>query len=280
MSPLAKVFVVVNLILSVAFFGSSATLFATRVNWREKALDFEKKAKEELTNLKEKYESQGSRLVELNNQHKALNINFNSLTTEKAKIEGNLQETKTKLSAAEMRNETLHNTNLDLNKSIDNLKTNVTNLTTLVETLRKEADSAKTVAENATTQYSRIRVDLDSLNQEHSKTLIQLADVSGKLKTAQLQLENAKLSGIPIGPETVAPPIDAVVQAVDGEMVVLSVGQNQQVRMGYEFTVYRGNQFVGKVKVIKVYDDLSGAQILYTNQGEEVQAGDRAATQI
>jgi len=79
-----------------------------------------------------------------------------------------------------------------------------------------------------------------------------------------------------------APPIDAVIQAVKNEdkLVVLSVGKDQKVQEGYQFTVYRGDKFVGKVQVIKVYDDLAGARVLYTQDGEAIQVGDQAATQL
>jgi hypothetical protein len=79
-----------------------------------------------------------------------------------------------------------------------------------------------------------------------------------------------------------APPIPAVVSAVDStrKIVVLCVERTSKVREGYEFTVYRGAKFVGKVKVVMVHEALVGARILYTNEKELVQVGDLANTQI
>lgn len=74
-------------------------------------------------------------------------------------------------------------------------------------------------------------------------------------------------------------PIDAVVQAVgksEDKIVVLSVGRSDKVREGFEFTVLRDDRFVGKVKVIKVYDELCGARILFTKDGETIRQGDKA----
>ena len=81
---------------------------------------------------------------------------------------------------------------------------------------------------------------------------------------------------------SMAPPIDAVVQAVEASrgLVVLSVGSDQKVHEGYQFIIYRGDKFLGKAQVIKVYADLCGARILYTQMGESIQAGDQAATQL
>src|SRR5436309_74292 len=87
MSPLAKLFVVVNLLLSLAFFGSSATLFATRVNWKQEALNFRKDANDKLADLKKSYEAQGTRLLALNSDKDRLNGAVNALTTEKRTLE-------------------------------------------------------------------------------------------------------------------------------------------------------------------------------------------------
>jgi hypothetical protein len=78
------------------------------------------------------------------------------------------------------------------------------------------------------------------------------------------------------------PPIPAVVSAVDlkKNLAVLNVDSERKVRLGYEFTVYRKDKFIAKVKVIKVIDDLAGVRILYMNEGESVQIGDEANTQI
>ena len=79
-----------------------------------------------------------------------------------------------------------------------------------------------------------------------------------------------------------APPIDAAVLAVknDDRLVVLDVGDDQKVKAGYEFTVYREDHFIGKVKVIKVFKDMSAARILFLQENEEIKIGDKAATQI
>jgi len=79
----------------------------------------------------------------------------------------------------------------------------------------------------------------------------------------------------------IGPPIDAVVQAVRSEerLVVLSVGTDQKVREGFQFTIYRRKKFVGKVQVIKVYEDVAGGRILFTQRGESIQVGDQATTQ-
>jgi hypothetical protein len=80
----------------------------------------------------------------------------------------------------------------------------------------------------------------------------------------------------------VAPPIDALVEEVDVELklVVLSVGKIDEVKEGYEFTIYRSDKFIGKVRVHKVYERLAGGRVLFTATGAQIQQGDQATTRI
>jgi hypothetical protein len=76
------------------------------------------------------------------------------------------------------------------------------------------------------------------------------------------------------------PAIEAVVEAVkaNDRLVVLSVGKDQQVHEGFEFTIYHRDKTVGTVQVTKVYENLCGARILSTAPGETIRIGDKAAT--
>ncbi|MBI4604137.1 MAG: SUMF1/EgtB/PvdO family nonheme iron enzyme [Planctomycetes bacterium] len=78
------------------------------------------------------------------------------------------------------------------------------------------------------------------------------------------------------------PAIDGVIAAVDLKegLVLLDAGADQGIKVGVEFIVYRANQFIAKVQVLKVYDDLSGAKILYTLEGAEIKVGDKATTRL
>ncbi len=282
MSPLAKIFVVVNLILSVAFFGSSATLFATRVNWKQEAIKFKTEADNLLKEREEKYKAQATRLQDLSREHAKLQSDFSGATADKIKVEGNLQETKTKLASADLRIDTEVKEKTQLNSRLQGLEKNNTDLGARVDELNKLAEDAKAAKEKAVTDMTRYRVDLDKSNEQLSKTRIELTDLNSKLDKADMQLAAAKAAGFDVDLANAYPPIDAIVEAVKGEdkLVVLSVGRDQKVQEGFEFTIYRGDRFVGKVKVTKVYENLAGARILFTNEGESIQIGDKAATQI
>ena len=63
-------------------------------------------------------------------------------------------------------------------------------------------------------------------------------------------------------------------------VVVLSVGAADGVKVGYRFTVYRGEEYVGKVEVIQVLDDMSYARVLADWTRKEIRADDDASTRV
>ena len=61
-------------------------------------------------------------------------------------------------------------------------------------------------------------------------------------------------------------------------LVLLSVGRQDNVQEGYEFTIYRGTRFIARVKVEKVLPDLCGARVIF--EVAKIQRGDLAATRL
>jgi len=282
MSPLAKVFVLVNFVLSVAFFGSSATLFATRTNWREEALRYKKDSENELERVRESFKKQGGRLVDLAKNYEKLMVNYNTVSAEKIKLETTLTEARGELAKAHNRIDTEVKRGTQLDSRVQDLDKKNGDLLQRRDQALKEAGDAKAQMEVATNEMQRSRLDLHKANERHSKTLIALNELTEKAQTMEFQLQALAKAGVDVDLIGSPPPIDAVIQAVNKEgLVVLSVGREQKVQEGYEFTVYRGDHFVGKVKVIKVYDELAGARVLYTaSDNDVIQVGDKAATQL
>ena len=57
---------------------------------------------------------------------------------------------------------------------------------------------------------------------------------------------------------------------------MLSLGSQQNVKPGYQFTVSRGEQYVAKVQVDRVYPDMCSAKIVPGMQKSEIQVHDEA----
>jgi hypothetical protein len=92
-------------------------------------------------------------------------------------------------------------------------------------------------------------------------------------------MANLARNGIPVDDYSI-PRIEGFVEVVRAadRLVVLSVGKDQNVMPGYVFSVRRGPEYIGKVEVIEVYDDLSGARITYVDGSQEIAPGDQVET--
>jgi len=266
----------------LVIFGSSTTLIDTLVNWKQEVLNFRKDANDKHAELKKSNEAQGTRLLALNSEKDRLNGAVNALTTEKRTLEAANSAAQSQIANGENRIQTEVKEKTTLLSTQQSLQKDNTELTMLLETARKDAEEAKQAKELAVNDMTRMRLDLEKATDQYSKQLIEFNTLRSKSETMELQLAAAEKAGLDLGRISTEPAIDAVVQAVaeDKKLVVLSVGRDQKVQEGFKFTVYRGDRFVGKVQVVKVYEDLAGARILFSQENEAIQIGDKAATQL
>jgi hypothetical protein len=78
------------------------------------------------------------------------------------------------------------------------------------------------------------------------------------------------------------PKIDGHVVGVSKtvNLVVISVGEEDGVRVGFEFTVHRGNAFVGKLIVEKVFPKQAACRVLLDMTKDRVREKDRVSTHV
>lgn len=280
MSALAKVFVVLVFVLSVIFFGASATLFKVRIDWKAAYIDLENQSKErfkeleeQISSLRKLHDSNVQTITQLKLTQDQLSQLLKTCQSDLAVEKKNVQIAKEQVAAANTLSQQL----------ALNLKTVEEDRSKLRESLaqaEQARDTASQEAAKAKEERDAMRVDLDAVQIALHEARAALKDTSERLDTANLVISMYEKTVGPLG--EALPPIDAIVKAVDPELrlVVLSVGQEDNVREGYRFTVYRGDRLVGTVKVDRVFSNLCGATVEWTQKGEEVKIGDRATTRI
>ena len=287
MSALAKVFVVFVFLLSILFFGTSATLYLTREDWATNYDTYKAAVEVKVSELEsrnndlkgERDDLQDAlRLVSEDELAKAgtiksLNIELASKDAQIAKIEAERSESINAKTATDNVNASLVSQN--------------NTLTTQLSEAHDKRDSAIGAGKVANAEKFRMKRDLDATTQELHEARVEFSSLSEKFDSLELAYGavekklgkdgvEAILSGL------VSPPIDALVEEVDSnlKLVVLSVGRQDEVKEGVEFTIYREDKFVGKVRVNKVYENLAGARVLFTAEGSDIRQGDRATTRI
>ena len=81
-------------------------------------------------------------------------------------------------------------------------------------------------------------------------------------------------SAVPVGP-VVKSPIYGKIKKIRDDLAAISVGSADGVKDGMEFTVYRGSQYLGKLKVTKVRTNESAGTLGHVEG--TIQPGDDVA---
>ena len=127
----------------------------------------------------------------------------------------------------------------------------------------------------------KTQVELVSLKKENLRLKQELRQYSRIIR--QLVDHGVPVREIVFAGEARPPkPIHAKVTAVRPEVtvVMLSVGSDDGVKEPYRFTIYRGERYIGKVEVTKVFADTSAAKVLPDWMKEEIREGDDASTSV
>ncbi|MCE9584516.1 MAG: hypothetical protein K8T20_18665 [Planctomycetes bacterium] len=112
----------------------------------------------------------------------------------------------------------------------------------------------------------------------------QLVAVSRSKNEIEEQLAILRLQPLPPAPGDLAecPQIDGVILGVSDKvnLVLISVGNKDNVKVGYKFTVYRGSEYVSKLVVDKVEDTWAACRELLEFRKVDIQQGDSVSTHV
>ena len=287
MSALAKVFVVFIFLLSILFFGTSATLYLTREDWATNYESYRTAVTAEVAKLEVRVKAikgerdtldDALRLVSRDElakaeQVKKLRVELDGKNAQIAQISAQRDESIIAKTATDNVNASLVSQNTTLTTQLREAHDNRDTAIDAQKVANAEKFRMKRDLDATTTELHEARVEHSALDDKYNSLELAYGAVEKKLGKDGIE---AILSGL------VSPPIDALVEEVDANLslVVLSVGSQDEVKEGAEFTIYREDKFVGKVRVNKVYENLAGARVLFTAEGADIKQGDRATTRI
>ena len=284
MSTVAKVFIVLNLVFAVIYVGVSAALLAKQENWYHKYHD----KNDEFTKAQDQWDTKSEDLVSQLQQRSGENDSLRSevkrLGDDNKMLREERQATEDKWQQIRSEVQKLREQYLILGKELEDQRKDNRQLASENDTIRQERDEAVRVREQTTDDNARLNRDLkdlkvilDDLESRH----IELAKRNRENENIiQNYLSKLKLR-IP-GALVKAPSIHGKVVGVSNKfnLVMLNVGDGDQVKPGYEFTIYRGSTYVGRVKVDNVYPDMCSCISLAEYAKGEIKKGDEASTRI
>jgi chaperonin cofactor prefoldin len=283
MSILARVFVILIFITTILYVSVQATLWHHARNWRE-AFTLLQRDYEELSQynqaqiraLQEVIRNREDIITQRNGVITKLQASIRAIADDLAMAVTNYATVKQDLV-------TLLNDHTRVLLILSTKDQIIKSLTDARDDYKARFDRAlrqKDTAENQVYRYAMIKSALEKDLSDLNKNYVRVRD---ELNDAQVTLAYINDLGFPVNTIVVgmpAPPISAKVVGVKDSvsLVVLSVGSENGVKQGFEFTVYRGNLFVARVIVEKVLPKLCGCRIMYKKG--DIKSGDEAATHL
>ena len=195
---------------------------------------------------------------------------------ELARISQELDHSKEELAKAVEVRETLASSIEDREKEI----------TRLTKSLEQAQNDSKQIASQLTTLQSErdtAKKQLADLQKAKGELESKVMELSGQpfVELEKVRVANDQETGTE---KSAAMPASAssgdltqgqvVVINREYDFVVVNMGRNRGLSVGQEFQVVRGTEVLGKVKVEKVYDELSAAAILPESQKNNIREGD------
>lgn len=294
MSTTVKVFIVLNLLLALAFMFVQMTLYATRENWKRRWNDDTKFFAEEVKVAAQKIadesyakvqaqalvSSQGSQISDL---QAALKKQENALSEKDKNIQGlNLTISKNdeEIKALREQNQTLSNT-LELTRQSNNEKTHIAQVARAVAfQLNVKLAEVEDDYNNATTGLAQREEELGKAKKVINQQTAQLAILKERYPKIAAEIADEKQS---------ASFLQAVVAAVRNnpqgqqDLVMLTLGKGDKVEEGIEFIIFRGNSYIVRVRAEKVLGDMVACRVIpdsWNSAQLAIQQGDLAQNRL
>lgn len=285
MSPIGKIFIVVNLALSAAFLGWASNVVATSQEWKTQ---YEAAA--------EQYKGEKDTLEkDLAN----LRTTLSTVREDKDRFSKEAEDQKNRADRAERERDAQTTENLQM-------RGDLTKLQSSMDAYNQHLSSVEARVERATDQALAAERDKNEAVQGKRDAEINLAKAQEAVRAAQAELDalnsqlasaqseqestDAKLNaliaytGVNPGDILVQPDIEGAVVSVKNDpvsgFVSINRGSNQGVTLGTTFQVFNGRTYKGEVRVEIVHPTWSSAVVVRSAEGSTMASGDSVVTRL
>jgi chromosome segregation ATPase len=283
MNLVGKIFVVLILIASTVFMTMGMMVYATHQNWLEAVMGKSGKG-DDLTSYHGQLEASYKEQAKLRGDVDRLT---NLLAAEKAAHLQALVKTENERDVLIKRAgdlaEEIKKSQLQLEQATKTVQVQQQQLTEL----RKEAIASREDIRNANKQTDeQLKIATQTEDKLHI-ALGQLADL--KQRNEQLASDFAKANAMLktfnvsyLAPLNREPPmLRGQILAIDKEdRAEISLGTDDGLREGHELEVYRGNKYLGRMKVVEAQAHRAIGMVLKEYKQETIRKGDEVATKL
>ncbi|MBA3709587.1 MAG: hypothetical protein H0W83_12305 [Planctomycetes bacterium] len=294
MSTTVKVFIVLILIMCLGFMFTTMTQYANRENWKRRWDQDTKELKAELDSSNSALANYSKDKAKAENQVVNLNTQVTDLQNKVKEQENGITELK----------QTVQNKDLQLKKQetdYNGLKEDFMAQSKSLEMVRQRnaelthiAQVARAVAFNLNVKLAEVEDDLNNAQTELNQRNQDIDALSKDLKKNQAMMglvrERYPKIWNEVNDQTASDRyLAAVVAAVrpnpqgQQDLVMLTIGKEEKVDEGIEFIVYRNNQYIVKVRVERVMNDMVACRVIpesWNTNNLQIQQGDSATNRL
>jgi len=294
MSTAVKILIVLIFAVSLGLAYTTSVQYATRENWKRRwdqdTREFKKDLDASNQSLANASKDKVKAETALSNAQTQLNDQQNTIKELEDKLtvaDGKLKNTERDLSKAKTDYNALNENYLTAQKSLDQLRSRNAELTQI-------SSVARAVAHNLNVKLSEVEDDLNNTQAQVAKLTQELDERTKDLKkhTAVVSLlreRHPQVYNELVDQKASTKYLEGVVAAVRNnpegkqDVVVLTIGKGDAVDEGVEFIIYRGNDFIVKVRAERVLNGEASCRVIpntWNDKKLEIQAGDLAANRL
>jgi chromosome segregation ATPase len=281
MSPIGRIFIVLNLILSAAFLGWAANALGTT---------------EELkTQMEADRTAHAAALAEKETELSALTTNLNEVTDqqrtlreERDGIRAEADRFKTQVEELKRAGETMQANLTKIQATLGDYNNSIAQLTQQKDAAVERAHEAERARDAAVAEQQAAQLAMSAAEEATNNANLSIGDLE-KAKAdllAQVDTLDTRIAtivdqyGINLNTITAQKAIDAQVLKVDRDLkfVVLNKGRADEVKPGYVFDIYRGSTYKGQIRIQDVQDNMSSGLIV--TEMNAIATGDSATTTL
>jgi len=282
MTFVGRMLVVVILALSFLFMGFAAAVYTAQSNWMVKARKADTdlaNAKRDLQTVRDEMErartADKARYDELDNKYKTLEGEINRVQQENTSLNKDNKDVKTildterevaRLNSAEAQ-ERISESMLQRGKNSE------------LYLSRNEVFAQLKAAED---RLFAMELQRQQFEEKHNQVLKELAVKNAFLASKGLPTDPKQMTATTIPPTDVEGVVLDYRKAERGqnELVEISLGSDDDLRIGHVLTVYNDDKYLGQIKLLEVTPDRSVGLVVKKAKNTTIRKGDNVSTKL
>jgi len=285
MSPIGRVFIILNLLLAGAFVGFAGTYLQQATDWKSKHAGAVVAHAEEKTSLEEQVTSHQRARQDAERELAGHTMSLSQKVNDNKRLTEENQRLSQQLSDLAADVKKLQSGAITIAGAVQQATADAKQAYNTAQQATKDKDSALTAQETAEKNLADANFKIGKLEGQIAEQAGQIAGLQGEVgeKDVLLTFVQRRYPGVL---SMAQPDLQGTVHRVDagGKLITIEITANPEkasIERGYTMSIYAGNIYKGEAVITDVKDErFAFASITKKMDGARIAAGDKAATNV